>query len=1012
MWKTVLLRENMNNTLLNRLYSSSTSNSIKWNSKLIRNEFLNYFKDNLEHTFIRSSPVTPLNDSSISFVNAGMNQFKGIFLNYYDPPAKKVTNSQKCIRISGKHNDLSIVGNDSYHHTFFEMLGNWSFSDYFKEEACLYAWNLLTKHYGIKENSLYVTYFGGNEQLRLEPDLECRDIWLNIGVAKDKVLPFDIQDNFWEMGVSGPCGPCTEIHIDHKNHSSNQSMRVNKGYSDLTELWNIVFIQYERLADDTMIPLPKYHVDTGMGFERLVALLQGKNSNYDTDLFQPLIKATEKYTKAPGYRGRFFDDDNNLDSSYRILADHSRMITVALADGMVPEENHKLRKIIRKVIDTGEKVFKKEKILSELSYAVADTLGDVYPELQTNLKKVQKIMEFEEDLFKRLRKKSGKEWRKIVENRPELASVTDWMAPGLLNAYKYLQSIVEDLKASKTLPGDVAFKLFDTYGLNEETIAEFAEIESLQFDKEDFQNVLQNVKYQSKIGIVKSNDIIMKEYTNLLEKNNVPKTNDTLKYEYVFVGNNYVFPTTESKIVGIIVNGNLILNNKDDAVSKGITLNKGDEIGIILDKTLCYSVEGGQTSDHATIFINDLIFHINNVQKRNAYVIHFGKLADVDCKDLNKEIKIGGNCMVSIDPDRRKGLMQHHTAAHLLNAAMKQTLHAVYQRSSLVLPHSLKFQFNSFGEKLSLEQLKQIEKSINNVIEANVFVKLKVFNSSELLTENFVTLIPGEIYPYTDIRVVDIDTPDLKSKEACCGTHVHRTGILEHFCLLNYHSKGSANFTVKGAAGQLAESAKTAGKNIQQKVLNLRDKLNHGKLEYETFKSISEEIKNEINDVKEEMLIPYLVKMECLKQIEDLNNDAWVQAKEVEKSDIILKVKDTDPGSFIVHCLYNNPTYLSLQEIMSSFSNTPVFIIICHNGTIKARCSVPQEIACNTFNAQTWMKIVLEIFNAEYVPIKGFNPSLVASMKSTNVSNLPSENLLCNAINAAKDFASRNVKRV
>ncbi|XP_076291242.1 alanine--tRNA ligase, mitochondrial isoform X2 [Lasioglossum baleicum] len=957
MWKTVLLRENMNNTLLNRLYSSSTSNSIKWNSKLIRNEFLNYFKDNLEHTFIRSSPVTPLNDSSISFVNAGMNQFKGIFLNYYDPPAKKVTNSQKCIRISGKHNDLSIVGNDSYHHTFFEMLGNWSFSDYFKEEACLYAWNLLTKHYGIKENSLYVTYFGGNEQLRLEPDLECRDIWLNIGVAKDKVLPFDIQDNFWEMGVSGPCGPCTEIHIDHKNHSSNQSMRVNKGYSDLTELWNIVFIQYERLADDTMIPLPKYHVDTGMGFERLVALLQGKNSNYDTDLFQPLIKATEKYTKAPGYRGRFFDDDNNLDSSYRILADHSRMITVALADGMVPEENHKLRKIIRKVIDTGEKVFKKEKILSELSYAVADTLGDVYPELQTNLKKVQKIMEFEEDLFKRLRKKSGKEWRKIVENRPELASVTDWMAPGLLNAYKYLQSIVEDLKASKTLPGDVAFKLFDTYGLNEETIAEFAEIESLQFDKEDFQNVLQNVKYQSKIG-------------------------------------------------------NLILNNKDDAVSKGITLNKGDEIGIILDKTLCYSVEGGQTSDHATIFINDLIFHINNVQKRNAYVIHFGKLADVDCKDLNKEIKIGGNCMVSIDPDRRKGLMQHHTAAHLLNAAMKQTLHAVYQRSSLVLPHSLKFQFNSFGEKLSLEQLKQIEKSINNVIEANVFVKLKVFNSSELLTENFVTLIPGEIYPYTDIRVVDIDTPDLKSKEACCGTHVHRTGILEHFCLLNYHSKGSANFTVKGAAGQLAESAKTAGKNIQQKVLNLRDKLNHGKLEYETFKSISEEIKNEINDVKEEMLIPYLVKMECLKQIEDLNNDAWVQAKEVEKSDIILKVKDTDPGSFIVHCLYNNPTYLSLQEIMSSFSNTPVFIIICHNGTIKARCSVPQEIACNTFNAQTWMKIVLEIFNAEYVPIKGFNPSLVASMKSTNVSNLPSENLLCNAINAAKDFASRNVKRV
>ncbi|XP_078046501.1 alanine--tRNA ligase, mitochondrial isoform X2 [Augochlora pura] len=811
-----------------------------------------------------------------------MNQFKGIFLNYYDPPATKVTNSQKCIRISGKHNDLNIVGNDTYHHTFFEMLGNWSFGDYFKEEACLYAWNLLTQHYGIKESSLYVTYFGGNKQLGLEPDLECRDIWLNIGVAKDKVLPFDIQDNFWEMGVCGPCGPCTEIHVDHKNHVSSQSTRVNRGYPDLTELWNIVFIQYERLIDGTIIPLPKHHVDTGMGFERLVALLQGKSSNYDTDIFEPLFDAIQKYTKAPEYRGQFANDDNSIDTGYRILADHSRMITIALADGIVPEENYKLRKIIRKVITTGEEIFKQEKILQELSYVVTDTLGDTYPELQTNLKQVQQIIGYETNLYKRLRKNSAKEWKKIIEKRPELASVTDWMAPGLLNAYKYLQTVANDLKETKTLPGNVAFKLYDTYGLKEEAIAELAEIESLQFDKEVFQTEFERVKNQSKMGVNLSNDIIMKRFIELLEKNDVPKTNDIFKYEYMHVKNDYEFPSIESKIIGIIVNDNLILNNTNHAASKSITLSKGDEIGIILDKTKCYSLEGGQASDHGTFFINDLTFHINNVQKRNGYVIHFGKLLNVDCKDLNKDMKIGDSCMVSINSDRRKGLMQHHTAAHLLNAFMKQTLRVAYPRNSVIRPHTLKYQFTSFGNKLSFEQIKKIEKSINDVIKANVSVKTKILNSSELLAEDSLTLIPGEVYPYADIRVVEIKAAHLNSKEACCGTHIHKTGMLEHFCFVNYHSKGVTSLTVEGAVGTLARSISMTGEKIQQKVMNLKNKLKCEKLEYKTFQSIRKHIVKEIDDLNEEL--PYVIKIECLKEIEDLDKEAKEAQKQIYSS--------------------------------------------------------------------------------------------------------------------------------
>ncbi|XP_053987093.1 alanine--tRNA ligase, mitochondrial isoform X1 [Hylaeus volcanicus] len=885
----------MNFLSLNRSYSCGTPTAIKKSAKLIRNEFLDYFKKDLGHTFVRSSPVLPINDHTVAFVNAGMNQFKGVLLDYYNPPASKVVNSQKCIRISGKHNDLNIVGNDTYHHTFFEMLGNWSFGDYFKKEACCYAWDLLTKHYGINEEFLYVTYFSGNEQLGLKPDLECKDIWLSIGVSKDKILPFGMQDNFWEMGVSGPCGPCTEIHVDHTKEIVNRSMQVNKGYTDLTELWNIVFIQYERLTDGTIVPLPKCHVDTGMGFERLVSLLQGKKSNYDTDLFQPLFKAIQRYVNAPEYKGQFYNDENALDIGYRILADHSRMITVALADGVMPEENNKLRRIIRKAIDIGEKTFKKQGILSELSYVVADNLGDVYPELQNNLKKVQKIIEFEENLLKRLRNTSGKEWKKMVKTHPELVAVTDYTGAGLLSGYKYFQSILKDSKETKVLSGDVAFKLYDTYGLSVETITELAQIESLHFEENSFQNILENRRCESRMGLEKNNGMAIKAAVELLKKNSKPKTNDTFKYEYVFDGNNFQFPTIESKIVGLIVNGSLILNRENEIAIKDICsnihekmidtntkLDQEDEIGIILDKTLCYSLEGGQKSDNGVICTNDLIFNINNVNKINGYVIHFGKFAQIDKKYSEKKLKVGDSCVVSINPELRTGTMQHHTAAHLLNASLKQIMQAIYPRNSIIYSHALKMQFNSFGEKLSLEQLKRIENSINSVIRADVPVTTKIMNSQELLTEDFVTLIPGEIYPYTGIRVVNIETDDLKSKEACCGTHVHKTGVLEHFCFLRYDSKGVANFTVKAVVGSPARSAKLEGENMQHKITNLEHGLKANEITYETFKLISYDIENEIINNKEN-LISYIIKKECLLKLQDINKNAWVIAKEMEK---------------------------------------------------------------------------------------------------------------------------------
>ncbi|XP_033303126.1 alanine--tRNA ligase, mitochondrial isoform X1 [Bombus bifarius] len=884
----------MNHILRVRMYSSGTVSTIQKSAKSIRNEFLDYFKKDLGHTFIRSSPVISYNDHTIAFVNAGMNQFKGIFLDYYNPPAMKVTNSQKCIRISGKHNDLNIVGNDSYHHTFFEMLGSWSFGSYFKEEACRYAWNLLTKHYGINEECLYVTYFGGDERLELEPDLECKDVWLSIGIREDKVLPFGLQENFWEMGISGPCGPCTEIHIDHTKQLKNRCMQINKGYTDLTELWNIVFIQYERLSNGTIVPLPKHYVDTGMGFERLVAVLQGKQSNYDTDIFQPFFKTIQKYTKAPEYKGKFYNDENELDSGYRILADHSRMITVALADGVIPEQSNKLRKIIRKSIDVSEKVFKKQGILSELSYIVVENLGDVYPELQENLKKVQKIIEFEEELYKKLKHDCCKQWTNIVKTYPQLSSITEQLIPGLGDGYKYLQRVLNNLEGSNVLSGSVAFKLYDTYGLSVEIITKLANIESLYFDKVAFQKELECLKNRSRIGLEKSSITNIKKSLEILEENCIPKTDDSFKYKCVLNGNSYEFPKVESKIMALIINDNTIINKANENTNKNIhsTVNETitnynaesdkDKIGLILDKTLCYSTQGGQISDKAIICSKNWTFNVYDVKKINGYVIHYGKFVQTDLRKWIEELNLKDDCLVSIEPEFRVGVMQHHTATHLLHASIQQIMQAVYLRNSTIIPHSLKCQFNSFGENLSFKQLKEIEELINNVIIANVPVTTKILNALELLAESSVTLIPGEIHFYKDIRLIEINFHDLRSKEACCGTHVFKTGELKYFCFLNYFSKGASNFTLEATVGSLARSAKLAGENIHYKILDLENELKNGKVTCKTFKTISKKIESEIKNPNR-IPIPYLIKEECLMKLKDLDKIFHIQMQEIKK---------------------------------------------------------------------------------------------------------------------------------
>ncbi|XP_023245739.1 alanine--tRNA ligase, mitochondrial isoform X2 [Copidosoma floridanum] len=997
-------------------------------SKSIRREFIEYFTRN-NHALIRSSPVMPLNDPSIPFVNAGMNQFKGIFLGLHSPPAIRAVNSQKCIRVGGKHNDLNVVGHDSYHHTFFEMLGNWSFGDYFKEDACKYAWELLVQVYGIKKDCLYVTYFGGNEKFGLKPDLECKNIWLKIGVAEDRILPFGMEENFWEMGPSGPCGPCTEIHIDHTMHAKNQASRVNKGHEDLTELWNIVFIQFQRLQNGQIIPLPTKHVDTGLGFERLVTVLQGKRSNYDTDLFQPLFKAIEKAANAPKYEGRFGTaDKDKIDTGYRILSDHARMITVSLADGMLPDKNHKLRRILRKAIDISENTFKTNKLLPELTDCIAETLGEAYPEIPKNLSKIKFIIQFEEEVMKSARSTAFKSWKKIVNSRPELSVITDTTFPGLTAGYFELQR-----DKVKSLPGDFTYKLYDTYGLDSEIISKLAEVESIQFDARAFKEAIERAKKRSRLEANKVNeDFVSIDTLNQLESGNVPKTDDSYKYEYTYSDKGYNFPIVKCKLLGMIRNGNLVsepesmlnidesqaiveatVTSSGNIVETDSVVNTNAEVGIILDKTPAYAVAGSQVADKGHIQINNLLFNFEKVLKVRDYVIHIGHFVDWDEEDPDHEVRVGDECLISIDEKHRTGTMRNHTAAHLLNAAVQKLLPVVGQRGSDVLKDHLRFECSVFGRKLSVQDVSTIEKSVNDVIEADVPVKTKTLNILEMFKEDNLTLIPGEVYPDTGIRVVEINSDILNSKEACCGTHIHKTSVLEHFCITSMKSQGYNGVSFKAVVGPVAHLTRLAGDNLRERITNIENEFTAEQTSLGELESKVIMEKRDLNNKRKRIQYPYIVTQESLERLETLSKNIRIKEKKRTRHTIEEEIKillDSSSLPFIVNCL--QPTNTSIENI--SLKNiiklcppsTPTLVIVHCKNKIKARCFVPHELQSSSFNAQMWMNEILKIFDAKGNVFKDENPLVSYNMVPTVINEESAKILLDKAIATATKFAS------
>ncbi|KAH9935401.1 tRNA synthetases class II (A)-domain-containing protein [Fomitopsis serialis] len=598
---------------------------LNWPAAKVRQEFFNYFQSK-DHTFVPSSSTIPYDDPTLLFANAGMNQYKSIFLGTVDPQSelarlKRAFNSQKCIRAGGKHNDLDDVGKDSYHHTFFEMLGNWSFGDYFKVS--------LDGIYKLPKDQLYVTYFEGDPKNGLAPDTEARQYWLDEGVAEDHILPGNAKDNFWEMGATGPCGPCSEIHFDRIG-GRNAAHLVNQDDPDVLEIWNNVFIQFNREEDASLRSLPSKHVDTGMGFERLVSVIQNKRSNYDTDVFSPIFAKIQELTGVRPYQGKFGDEDEEgIDTAYRVVADHVRTLTFALSDGGVPN-NIGRGYVLRRILRRGCRYARKK---------LGVQIGSFFSSLMPAVVEQLEILDEEEESFSRTLDRGEK-----------------MFDTGL-----------------KQLSGRDVWRLYDTYGFPVDLTRLMAEELGLDINNEEFEAAQAHSKEASKANQKKGDKDTVKldvhDIANLEKTLSIPKTDDTAKYQ---LGN------ITARVLSIYSNKTIV----DSTAS----IPEDTNFGILLDRTSFYAESGGQEYDTGSIVIDGVAeFEVSNVQVFSGYVLHIGHMK-------YGTLKLGDEVVSSYDELRRWPLRNNHTATHILNYCLREVLGSLVAPTKLRFDFSHKAQ--------------------------------------------------------------------------------------------------------------------------------------------------------------------------------------------------------------------------------------------------------------------------------------------------------------------------------
>jgi alanyl-tRNA synthetase len=727
----------------------------------IRKDFLDFFSEQ-RHTIVPSASLVPGSDQTLLFTNAGMVQFKDVFLGTDKREYKRAADSQKCLRVAGKHNDLEDVGRDNIHHTFFEMLGNWSFGDYYKKEAIEFAWQLLTDVWGLPRENLWTTVFR-DDKGDIPQDDEAAEAWRKQpGINPEQVLFFGRKDNFWEMAETGPCGPCSEIHLDRGiKYCDKQSVpghvcQVNGDCLRFLELWNLVFIQYNRLSETEFEPLPAKHVDTGMGFERIVSVLQDVDSNYRTDLLWPLIQTTQKLT------GHSDEQREENFTPYRVIADHARAAAFLIADHVNPGNtgrNYVTRMIIRRAYRFGGKIGLNEPFLSKVADVVVNRYGDFYPELKRNRKSILKTIMDEEEQFKRTLDRATTQ----LEN--------------MLN---------EEIKSgSKVLPGIDAGILYTTYGMPFEITRDIATERGLEVDKVGYDQYMDEHSRASgggkAIGEMGGEDVeIYRQLVAELEMQGILST-DGVSYDP------YSSLEGSGKVLALINSGNPIKEAK-----------AGDEIEIILPETSFYIESGGQVSDTGIIRSanGDWEVEVQEMRKPAAGVIvHVGK--------VNKgNPKVGDDAIASVDIQRRRDIMRNHTATHLLHAELRRVLgEHVHQSGSLVEPDRLRFDF-THPEAVTPIQLAEIEAGVNQHILGNFKLTTTIKPYKQAVSEGAMALF-SEKYGET-VRTITIGSEHPFSYELCGGTHVDDTGDIGICLIISEGSVAAGIRRIEAVTGRKA----------------------------------------------------------------------------------------------------------------------------------------------------------------------------------------------------------------
>lgn len=798
----------------------------------IRQQFLDFFKSK-GHQIVPSAPIVIKNDPTLLFTNAGMNQFKDYFLGNRVPEFPRVADTQKCLRVSGKHNDLEEVGVDTYHHTMFEMLGNWSFGDYFKAEAIAWSWELLTEVYKLDKSRLYVTVFEGDEKEGLPPsDIALRE-WKKL-IAEDHIVYGNKKDNFWEMGDTGPCGPCSEIHVDMRSDAERALVKgrdlVNKDHPQVIEIWNNVFMQYNRVWSNKqlfdewnkanpnpdkneraqkivectkLVELPSKHVDTGMGFERLVRVIQGKQSNYDTDVFTGTIAAVEKIT------GKQYDfGDSKQAVAFRVLADHIRTIAFTIADGQLPSNNgagYVIRRILRRAVRYYYSYLDyKQPLLFQLMPLLAKQFEHVFPELQAQLDFVSKVTKEEEEAF--------------------LRTVDKGLS--MLN------------EASANITGEEAFKLYDTYGFPLDLTILVANEKGLTVDEIGFKAEMEKQKNRSRAASVVDTE-------DWVTVNDVASS---------FVGYNS-------------------LETKTQVVKYRKVKAKGKEgYQIVLAETPFYAESGGQVGDKGQLVINNEQLVIIDTKKENNLIIHF-------VETLPEAIDMAADVIATVDASKRQDTSSNHSATHLLHAALRQVLGThVAQKGSLVNDEQLRFDFSHFS-KVTNEEIAQIEAIVNQKIRENVPVVIKEMSKDEAVALGAMALF-GEKYGDV-VRVVIMD-PNY-SIELCGGTHVGHTGELGYFKIKSESAVAAGVRRIEAVSGKAAAAHIEEAFSTIEAIKGLFNNPKELLRVIENSVADNKELKKKIESLEAKQLVA--IKAELLTQVETVNGASFI-GKVLEVSNI------------------------------------------------------------------------------------------------------------------------------